>query len=671
MHRYFGPEGLLSRQVERYEFRVSQQELAQAVTDALDEGRPLVVEAGTGTGKTWGYLIPAILSGRRVVVSTGTKTLQDQILDQDIPFLRRTVAPALKAVCLKGRRNYLCRRRFREFSYQPTLFNRDEAKLLRRFQVWAASSKTGDRTEVGWLPDRFLTWNEVCSSTEHCLGQACEDHSRCHLTRIRGEAARANVIVVNHHLFFADLALRDRKLKEVLPDYDAVIFDEAHQIEDTVGSYFGPRYGSIGFLELSRDILREMSGEQKKNKNYDEIIRIARQLEVLARLLQQRLAVPGAPAGRFPLDLGKVGGAFVETSNQAMDAMERLGALLQVSTGDAQPTMEGLSRRVLETAEAVRATVGQKDDSLVYWYEVTQNGVFVQGTPIDVAPILREKLYSKTPTVIMTSATLSIAGSFDYLKGTLGLPANTGELHLASPFSFERQAMLYIPSRFPAPQEPEFCPRMAEDVLKILTKTRGRALLLFTSFRNMREVRKLVGDQLPYPILVQGDKPKRMLLAEFREKIDSVLFATSSFWQGIDVPGEALSCLLIDKLPFEVPDDPLIAARMDHLAKRGGNPFFQYQVPRAVIQLKQGVGRLIRTACDRGVIGIFDIRLVTKGYGKIFINSLPPCCKTNDIEVLGEFIDKIEPSGECLQEPPVVKKVVRRARTVRNRGGTD
>jgi ATP-dependent DNA helicase DinG len=646
MQRYFGPEGLLSTKIPLFEFRASQLEMAQAVFACLTEETPLLVEAGTGTGKTWAYLIPAILSGKKVIVSTGTKTLQDQVLDHDIPVLKRIIAPRFHAVCLKGRKNYLCLRRFKDFTYQPTFWNRDEAKSFRRFQSWATRTKTGDRSEIPWLPDHYQFWNEVSSSSEHCLGQKCEDQPRCFLNRIRSEASRADLVVVNHHLFFADLALR-KKGAGVLPHYDAVIFDEAHQLEDIVGVYFGSQFSNLRISELVRDLDRHCLRELKNAGNLQGIRNIARQLEVLGRQLHQHFHRLHKSPGRYLLDLGQVGQDFLVASKQTIGALEQLSALLS-PLADQHPVSESLINRSLEAALEIREVLEQRNASLVYWYEVNQHAVFLHGTPVRIDTILQQEVFSRTPASVFTSATLSVGGSFTFFRDALGIPQESREKLLSSPFSYETQTLLYIPSDFPEPQDPRFCAQLAREALEILLKSEGRALILFTSYRNMNEVYEKLRDHLPFTVFMQGQKPKRVLLAEFKEQVDSVLLATSSFWQGVDVPGEALSCLLIDKLPFEVPDDPLIAARMEHLSAQGKNPFFHYQVPRAIIQLKQGVGRLIRSSQDRGVIVLFDVRLLTKSYGQMFLRSLPPCRVVHEREKIGAFFSREPmPDGRC------------------------
>lgn len=626
----------MAQKVPGFEFRSSQVEMAEAVRVSLKDGEPLLAEAGTGTGKTWAYLIPAVLSGQRVVISTGTKTLQDQILDHDIPFLKKHIFPGLRAVCLKGRKNYLCRRKFQLFAHQPTLWNKEEAKLFRRFQKWASSTRSGDRAEINWLPDNFHTWNEVSSNSEQCLGQQCADFSRCFLSLLRQEASRAGLLIVNHHLYFADLALRANGRGEILPDYDAVIFDEAHQLEDVISLYFGLEFSNAKINELVQDIQRESTRKSFQIKNLQEVIRIVQHLEILSRSFYQQLGHAKGNQGRFPLDLKRAGGNFTDICQEMIHALEQLNSHLSLSK-DNHPVLDSFNRRSSHFALIIKEILEQPDPSLVYWYELSARSVFVHGTPIEVGAICNQWLFAQTKKIVFTSATLTIAGSFDFVRRNLGMPSTTRELRLASPFTYEQQALLYVPEHLPLPQASHFCDSVGKEAAEILTKTRGRALFLFTSYRNLNVLHNYLQDVLPYPILVQGQKPKRQLLTEFKQKVDSVLLATSSFWHGIDVPGEALSCLLIDKLPFEVPEDPLIAARMEYLANHGRNPFYSYQVPRAIIHLKQGIGRLIRSSKDRGVIAIFDIRLFSKNYGKLFLESLPPCRMTREINDIDDF----------------------------------
>jgi ATP-dependent DNA helicase DinG len=638
MARYFGSEGILARKLPGFELRSAQLEMARAVSACLREERPLLMEAGTGTGKTWAYLIAAIESGKKVIVSTGTKTLQDQILDQDIPFMKEHLFPRLKAVCLKGRKNYLCRRRFREFAYQPTFWNPEEAGLFRKLQAWASRTRTGDRSEAGWIPDHFHTWDEVSSSREQCLGQDCAELSRCFLMRARAEAAQAGMVIVNHHLFVADLAVRRSGYGEVLPECQAVVLDEAHQLEDVIGAHFGLRFGLRTLGDLRRDLLREIRKDAGKTGDLQGLQSTAQQLEVMERLLPVQLRKSAGQQTRFRLDLEKAGTAFATTCRTIIDALKHVASALSPFKEE-RPALESCHRWSLELAQCLQCILEQKDASLVYWVELTPQSASLHATPIEVSGIVHEQLFARIPSVVMTSATLSVGGSFDYFRSALGIPDDRREMILESPFSYEDQALLYIPARFPLPHEPTFCSALVEESLKILLKTRGRALFLFTSYRNLHECYRQLRDRLPYPLLVQGQKAKRALLAEFREKVDSVLFATSSFWQGIDVPGEALSCLLIDKLPFEAPDDPITAARMEWTASRGGSSFYQYQVPRAVIQLKQGVGRLIRSSHDRGIVAIMDMRLRAKSYGRLFIQSLPEFRMIDSTDAVEKFLE--------------------------------
>ena len=644
MLRYFGPQGLLAQEIDHFEFRDSQLNMAEAVQETLLGKTVLLAEAGTGTGKTWAYLIPALSSGGKIVISTGTKTLQDQILDHDIPLLKKLFFPQLRAVCMKGRKNYLCLRRYRDFALQPTLYNREEVKLYRRFQKWAARTKTGDRAEIEWLPDSYQTWNEVSSSSDQCLGQTCDDFSRCFLTRMRIEAAQAHLLVVNHHLFFADLALRKKGYGEVIPEYDGVIFDEAHQLEDIACRFFGLQFSNLGLYDLVRDIQKETRKKTGKQKETLELQTSAQHLDPMGRILHHQLSLHRGANGRFPLDLMAIGDDFLVSCRRVIQALEGLKTVLEPHREN-DAVFESFHRRTAEMALSLGEAVHQKAPDLVYWYEVTPQAFFIHGTPIEIAPIFQDPLFSGTHAVVLTSATLSVARSFGYLRHSLGVPAEAKELLLPSPFAYDKQALLYVPGRFPEPQDARFCEQVAHQSLEILSKTQGRALFLFTSYRNMHEAHRRLKDHLPYPILVQGQKPKRALLSEFKEKVDSVLLATSSFWQGIDVPGDALSCLLIDKLPFEVPDDPLSAARMDHLTKQGKSAFFNYQVPRAIIALKQGVGRLIRSSRDRGIVVIFDSRLLTKAYGRLFLDSLPPFKVVHNLEDLDEFLGIQESSS--------------------------
>lgn len=643
MKRYFGTDGLLEKQLEHFESRPLQLQMAEMVSHCLGNPSHLLVEAGTGTGKTWAYLIPAILSGKRVLISTGTKTLQDQILDHDVPILKRLLFPQLRAVCLKGRRNYLCLRRFAQFSMQPSLWDPEARSQMRRLQQWVGTTETGDRADIPWLPDQSQLWQELTASGNQCLGTQCDRHGPCFLTRMRRRAAEADLVVVNHHLFFADLALRNSGIVELLPEYQAVVFDEAHQLEDIVALYYGVQFASFAVRELGQDLAHAIPTAVKD----PQVLRTVQdQLNHQNQLLKQLYTrLDGSRTGsgkRIALDDAAADRGFAAAAAELSEALKHLAAIVSPH-GEQSPDLENAQRRAVELSGALQLIAAREEPNMIYWYEpYTKTADFVlYATPIDTAPIVRQELLAKTPSVILTSATLSAPeqgrSTFTFIKQRLGFGEESRECLLPSPFDFEHQTLLYVPDAFPEPQHPDFCPRMIAAAARIIQQSRGRALFLFTSYRNLHEVVDGLSDLVAYPLLVQGERPKRVLLGEFKASIESVLLATYSFWEGIDVPGEALSCVLIDKLPFEVPTDPIVKARLDHLGQAGQNPFYQYQVPRAAIHLKQGVGRLIRNQSDRGVVVIFDIRLFSKSYGKLFRQALPPLPCSRDISAVERF----------------------------------
>jgi ATP-dependent DNA helicase DinG len=639
---FFSRNGLLAEKIPAFEFRPVQREMALSVGRCIAEGVPLIVEAGTGTGKTWAYLIPSILSGAKVLISTATKTLQDQVFDRDLPLLKKLFFPDLHAVCVKGRRNYLCLRRLREFTYQPSFWNPEEAKLFRSIQQWSRTTRTGDRTEMEWLPDDTRIWNDIAAGSDGCLGQACDDFSRCFLTRLRMEASRAHLLVVNHHLYFADLVLKNRGFGEVLPEHDAVVFDEAHQLEDIAGTYFGLEYSSFAAGDICRDLEKAFAASGLKQP-VETVRAAAAHIAVIQKELHQVLGGGGREGSRrLPLDKDRLGPAFEGKVADLSQALEHLQALASVER-QASSVVESCHGRLGELIHALHGLASQEDASLVYWYETAPSrpDFILHATPLDIGPIFRDSLFQRTPSVVLTSATLSTPDgrrpSFRFVRERLGLPPESRECLLPSPFDYASNTILYVPRSFPAPQEPGFCQACADHSRIILEKTGGRALFLFTSFRNMHRVYEMLRETLRYPVLVQGQQPKRALLDRFKESIESVLFATYSFWEGIDVPGEALSCVLIDKLPFEVPDDPITAARIRRQEQQGASGFTSYQIPRAVIHLKQGVGRLIRSQTDRGLVVIFDVRLHTKPYGRIFFQSLAPIRPIRRLEEIDSF----------------------------------
>ena len=611
MEEVLGKKGLFAKGLDSYEYRPQQVEMAQAIARALQEGGSLIVEAGPGTGKTFAYLIPAIYSNHRVVVSTGTKNLQEQIFFKDIPLLREMLPVKFSAAYMKGRENYLCRRRFAIFRRQPLFKILEEASLFEEVSTWASQTQTGDRSELGGIPEDFSAWAEICCSRDHCLGTECPEHKRCFLTRMRQAAAQAQVIVVNHHLFFADLAIRDAG-GEVIPRYKRVIFDEAHQLEEVITTYFGLAVSNYRFEDLARDVSRELLGGKRPRADLqgavDDLRGKAAELFTLFQG-EERYRLRELDPMVFPL----------------LSEIKRGLSALRAAMAKRPWTEEiaALVHRTQELGGDLEFILSQGDTQYVYWCETRGRGVFLRASPIDVWQELDRRLYPRLETMVFTSATLSTHGGFDYFRERLGI-GKAEELILPSPFDLQQQMVLYLPPGLPEPSAADFPQAAAKEIEAILAITKGRAFVLFTSYKNMREVYGMLKGKLPYRILIQGEEPRHLLLEEFKQDVSSVLFATGSFWEGVDVPGEALSCVIIDKLPFDPPTEPVTQARIERIAGQGGNPFYQYQIPAAIITLKQGLGRLIRSTEDHGVLSILDSRIVTKEYGKLFLQSLPP-----------------------------------------------
>jgi ATP-dependent DNA helicase DinG len=630
----FAAGGLLEKRHAGYEFRASQLEMARIVEEAFQKHQHAVIEAGTGTGKTLAYLIPAIRSGRRVVVSTATKSLQEQLFQKDVPFLQKHFAPNLKAALMKGRANFLCRQKVHQMEGQPVLKGIDEIDWFSQIRDWEKVTATGDRSELTFLPDDAELWNRIDARSDLCTGRKCTEFERCFITAMQQRAADADLIIVNHHLFFADLAIRQDDFGSILPEYSAVIFDEAHEIEDVASDYFGRQISSYRFEELARDT--------------ENTLRLLRVEAVPIRRTLGRLRERGRSFfenfperdGRFPFEQAERKG-FLEQHREAYDELAAAVKRIETELSALSPKPEEvvtLARRAAEMRRELEFLLESEEKGYVYWYERRGRGVFLAATPIDVSEILREKLFERFDTVVLTSATLAVGGRFDYLKQRLGVqPAK--ETALPQEFNFSEQALLYIPAALPDVRHAAFPERAAEEIVRLLEISQGRAFCLFTSYAQMKDVHERVSQRVSFPLLLQGTAPRTILLDRFRSTPNCVLFATSSFWQGVDVPGAQLSCVIVDKLPFAVPSDPIVAARVRALQEDGRNPFAEYQVPEAVLALKQGFGRLIRSKTDRGILAILDNRIRRMQYGRIFLESLPDYTTTQDLAEVARFME--------------------------------
>jgi ATP-dependent DNA helicase DinG len=667
----FAGDGSLSRTLASFEPRASQRTMAQAVARTLETGGVLLAEAGTGTGKTLAYLVPAILSGQRVLVSTGTKNLQEQIYTKDLPLLAGLLPVRFTATCMKGRGNYLCLHRFEQFR-QAAAFRTEADRLhFLLVEAWAGRTQTGDRGEIEELPDDLPFWPQIAATTENCLGSDCPQFADCHVTRMRQRAAESDVVIVNHHLLCADAAVRHHAFGEVIPECPAVVIDEAHQLEDVATQYFGIAVSTYRVDELVGDVERVLRLRTGIDPSQAAAMRSAAlRINAAAVTFFGIVGTPGllrAPEGDGTAAMGTAGafaaaarlrrdtrspGLFDErvrvtgeslapAGEAGLGLLEALGALEGAVAAIKEPPedVRALGKRATQLRDELRFFLRADDAAFVFFVETRGGGIFLRALPIDVSSIVRELLLERTRTTVLTSATLTVGGSFDYVKGRLGI-GDADAVILPSEFDHARQAVLYLPSRMPDPRQPEFVARAADEILGILQQTEGRAFALFTSYAALRAVHQRIGPALPYPLLVQGSAPRGVLLEQFKRTPNAVLLATSSFWQGVDVVGEALSCVIIDKLPFASPGDPVVSARMEAITNRGGDPFGEYQVPLAILTLLQGLGRLLRHREDRGVLAILDPRLQTMGYGRRFLASLPPAPITRKLDDIGRFFER-------------------------------
>jgi ATP-dependent DNA helicase DinG len=646
----FAGDGPLARSLAAFEPRAGQVEMAAAVARVLETGGVLLAEAGTGTGKTLAYLVPAILSGHRILVSTGTKNLQEQIFFKDIPALRDALGLSFTATCMKGRGNYLCLHRLDQLNDPAGLV--DQSVFLPMIREWAEHTDTGDRAELEDLPEDLPFWSEVSAAADTCLGAECPRFDECFVTRLRQRAAASDVVIVNHHLLCADAAVRQNAYGEVIPACTHAIVDEAHQLEDVATQYFGCSISNYRLEDLARDIDRFAAGEVEAGDR-DEMVKAVERLRRHARAFFAALgAAHGARSG-FREDRVRATDATLAEAYEpaaqlagALDLAESTLALIRQPRSadeDIARTAQdpaALARRAGEIRDELRFLLRAADPEYVYFVESRGKGIFLRAAPIDVSAVVRELLLDRMRATVLTSATLTVDGAFTYIRDRLGI-TRAREVRLPSEFDFARQAILYLPPRMPDPRSPEFVMAVGHQVVEILKRTEGRAFVLFTSYAALRAVQAIVELALDYPLLVQGAAPRSELLKQFRRTPHAVLFATSSFWQGVDVVGNALSCVIVDKLPFASPSDPVTGARIDAIRARGGEPFAEYQVPLAILTLQQGLGRLIRHRQDRGVLAVLDPRLRTKGYGRRFIASLPPAPLVHELRAVEGFFDRV------------------------------
>jgi len=637
------PAGPLARSIPAFETREAQVRLAAAVSKAFTKDGILLAEAGTGTGKTLAYLIPAILSGHRVLVSTGTKNLQEQIYFKDLPILREALGVPFTAAYMKGRGNYLCLQRFEAWRDSGAIKTNDETQAIRMIDEWSRQSETGDRAELEDLPEDAALWTDVSASAENCIGAECPRYDDCFVTKMRQRAAASDVVIVNHHLLCADAAVRQNAYGEVIPACERAVIDEAHQLEDVATQYFGRGVSNYRIEALARDLDRAantdlIADREKADDLRTDVTRVRDHARMFFSALQLLRFEGGAGSGGDsrmrirPGDTAKAAEAGLALVG-ALDAVEADIAL----TRDISEEVLAMARRAGEARDDIRFLLRADDPDYVYFLEIRHRGVYLRASPIDVSYIIREVLIDRMKTLVFTSATLTSDGSFGYFRSRLGV-SDADEIRLDSEFDYARQAILYLPRSMPDPRSPQFIRAASREIVEILKRTNGRAFVLFTSYANLREVRSVAESELEFPILVQGTAPRSALLRDFKATPNAVLLATSSFWQGVDVVGEALSCVIIDKLPFASPGDPITAARIEAITARGGSAFGEYQIPLAVLALKQGLGRLLRHRLDRGVLAVLDPRLRTMAYGRRFLASLPPAPVTHVLDDVARFL---------------------------------
>jgi ATP-dependent DNA helicase DinG len=626
MKDMFGQKGRLSKVYPAFEFRKGQLEMARKISQSIRQEKHLLVEAGTGVGKTLAYLIPAIESGNPFIISTGTKNLQDQIFHKELPFIKNQLGYPITGCYMKGRDNYLCLRRFKEFESQPLFEELKETSYYHRVKEWAHKTKTGDRGEIEGVPDQLSFWRDMNARGDTCTGRKCPDYHQCFLTLLKKKALTSQIVIVNHHLFFADLSIRN-DFGAIIPPYEYLVFDEAHMMEEIATQYFGRSASLRQFEDFIRDASRLISLKGHRATRRNVFPSLKKSLDAFYSFLQ-------GGDGRYGFS-DRDQESLEERMSGIFNQMDLLQNWLKRETTDPE-RLDQMLRRGKELIDSLRFLIAQKEEKYAYYYEVKGKNITLHASPIDVSTLLRKNLFDRVRCAILTSATLTVAGDFSFLIERLGI-VNQMELLAESPFDYEKQAILFLPSHLPEPMDQDFLVSMQGNLTELLDISRGRAFVLFTSVAHMKKLYEMVVQTIKYPLFIQGELAKTILLQKFRTHQGAVLFATASFWHGVDVQGEKLSLVAIDKLPFDVPTDPLISARLKHLRKEGKNPFYSYQLPLAVITLKQGLGRLIRSTKDRGVLALFDVRILKRAYGKIILKSLPPFRITDSLEETKAF----------------------------------
>lgn len=629
MANVFAENGVLNDAIDGFRYRPAQQTMAVAVEESINDRSILICEAGTGTGKTFAYVIPALLSQKKIIISTGTKNLQDQLFHRDIPVIRSTLAIPAKIVLLKGRSNYICHYRLKQNSLDGRFHDPETVEEFQDVVEWATYTKSGDIGELSDIPERSAVWPLVTSTADNCLGSDCPDYQECFLVKARQQAKEADIVVINHHLFFADLSLKDDGFGELLPGADAIILDEAHQLPEVANHFFGSKLSSRQILELCRDSQAEILLSAK-----DDVQTLQLLQRVETNVKQMRLALGRENQRGVWQDIKYKGQlrSVIETMQLDLQTLTEALAILAVRSKGLTACWE----RSLQIALQFKQLTGDTPNSQIHWYETFRLAFTIYFTPMLLADEFKQHIQSKRSAWVFTSATLTVAGQFEHFTKQLGVTAKQN-LVLDSPFDFQQQTLMYLPQGLPQPNDPSYTYELMQAAIPVINASRGRTFLLFTSHRAVQQAATLLTKSISYPVLVQGSMPKTKLIDRFRRLGNAVLIGTSSFWEGVDVRGEALSCVIIDKLPFASPNDPILKARIKAMQQRGEEPFMDYQLPKAVLAFKQGIGRLIRDSNDRGVLMLADPRLQSKNYGKIFLDSIPTMPVTHDVADVRDF----------------------------------